>query len=73
MYLVGITEEDFIGFKDQMKSNKQLLKDVQYAGSNAKTSYASGNLKNIYMFKDASISDCHAGMTIVEEKAAVSA
>lgn len=58
MYLVGITEEDFVGSEVQMKSDKKhVLAYVKGEIANVKTPYASGTLNNIYMFEGTSMGE----------------
>lgn len=74
MYIMGITDEDFIGFEAQMKNDKkQLPTHATDASLTVKKPHELGALNHIYMFKDASMSGGRAGSSIVEEKAAATA
>lgn len=74
MYIVGITEEDFIGSEAQLKSGKkQMLTRVKETSLNVRAPYVSGTLENIYMFKGVSTRGGRIGSPVAEKRAAATA
>ena len=71
MYIVGITDEDFIGSEAEMKdANKQMLKQVREENLASKNLYSFETLRHSYMFQDATMGGGSAGSSRIREKAA---